>query len=486
MTILFLPAFFWYAEFGGLKQSTHGYYNSIMMLGNMGFNRAVCISDYVQLDKVRDIGCNVTGTMSQLKTYGLLPNSTSADNADFYYGYCGDVADMQSNGYADNNDAEVCTNTYVDSTALTSWFNTNCYNTTGCSIDFPSFLKDVKLNNGTNSCTTNPARFYIQYTCAENDSELNQKRSYGLLISCIACFACLVFMIVIYYEKRMNGLEFQQWDINNLTASDFTVEWTITDNIWNVFNLQLSQHALLPPGNSAPNHVGASLPVCTFEAYIEHYFTKKLNQLPKINEDVEIRVANITFGFDNPELISLLQERGALIAKGKFSKVPAINEKIDKIAKDKKAQLIRPVAAFITFERQEGRDRAIFYFKDPKNKVDIEVEGEDQARRNADMEIASRVDKTALGEDIYVTQAPEPSDILWENRRTTWKQIKVHEFIVLIVSIIFLVLMFYGVVYIKALEVTNMFRYPATTDCDAIDNIFIGSAGLYEEYAKID
>jgi hypothetical protein len=233
-------------------------------------------------------------------------------------------------------------------------------------------------------------------------------------------------MIIIYYEKRMNNVEFQQWDINNLTASDFTVEWTITDNIWNVFNLQLSQHALLPPGNSAPNHVGASLPVVTFEAYIEHYFTKKLNQLPKINEDVEIRVANISFGFDNPELIQLLQERGALIAKGKFSKVPAINEKIDTIAKEKKAQLIRPVAAFITFERQEGRDRAIFYFKDPKSRVDYEVSGEDQARRDADMEAASRVDKTALGEEIYVTQAPEPSDILWENRRVTWSRIKCH------------------------------------------------------------
>ena len=90
------------------------------------------------------------------------------------------------------------------------------------------------------------------------------------------------------------------------------------------------------------------------------------------------------------------------------------------------------------------------------------------------MEAASSVDKTALGEEIYVTQAPEPSDILWENRRVTWSRIKCHEFIVLIVSIVFLIAMFYGVVYIKALEVTNMFRYPATTDCTAIDNIFLG------------
>jgi hypothetical protein len=173
MTILFLPAFFWYAEFAGLKQSTHGYYNSIMMLGNMGFNKAVCVSDYVQLGKIREIGCNVTGTMSSLQTYGLLPNTTSADNSDFYYGYCGNVDDMQANGYADNNDAKQCTNNFVNSTALTNFFNTNCEGTTGCALDFTQFLIDYNKNNGTNVCTTNPARFYIQYTCAEDDQLLN-------------------------------------------------------------------------------------------------------------------------------------------------------------------------------------------------------------------------------------------------------------------------------------------------------------------------
>jgi len=47
MTIFFLPAFFWYKRPAGLKSSSHGYYNSAMMLGNMGFNRAICISDYL-------------------------------------------------------------------------------------------------------------------------------------------------------------------------------------------------------------------------------------------------------------------------------------------------------------------------------------------------------------------------------------------------------------------------------------------------------
>lgn len=44
------PAFYYFAEAEGLKAVTHGYYNSVFMLGNMGFNKAVCVSQYVELD----------------------------------------------------------------------------------------------------------------------------------------------------------------------------------------------------------------------------------------------------------------------------------------------------------------------------------------------------------------------------------------------------------------------------------------------------
>lgn len=47
LTIVMLPAFYYYSVHGGLKIVSHGYYNSIFMLGNMGFNKAVCVSSYV-------------------------------------------------------------------------------------------------------------------------------------------------------------------------------------------------------------------------------------------------------------------------------------------------------------------------------------------------------------------------------------------------------------------------------------------------------
>jgi len=46
LTIVMLPAFYYYAMHGGLYLGSHSYYNSIFMLGNMGFNKAVCVSSY--------------------------------------------------------------------------------------------------------------------------------------------------------------------------------------------------------------------------------------------------------------------------------------------------------------------------------------------------------------------------------------------------------------------------------------------------------
>lgn len=90
MTICMLPAFSYYYHYGGLKSSSHGYYNSAWMLGNFGFNKQVCVSDYVQLNANRTLGCEV-GTMSELIYAGIIPNNTDYENEDVMpAGYCGD------------------------------------------------------------------------------------------------------------------------------------------------------------------------------------------------------------------------------------------------------------------------------------------------------------------------------------------------------------------------------------------------------------
>jgi len=56
----------------------------------------------------------------------------------------------------------------------------------------------------------------------------------------------------------------------------------------------------------------------------------------------------------------------------------------------------------------------------------------------------------------------------------------------LIVSFIFLFALFYALIAFKALEVKNIYRYPSTLNCKAVDQIFKNNLTQYEEYAVID
>ena len=148
--------------------------------------------------------------------------------------------------------------------------------------------------------------------------------------------------------------------------------------------------------------------------------------------------------------------------------------------------MIRPVAAFITFERQEGKDRAIKYFISEQQRQKREKEANEGAddgetdfsRRTA---LVAKVDKALLGNEIVVKQAPEPSEILWHNRNVTDRQRLCKKVIVFICSFIFLVVMFYTFTLMKVISIKNMYRYPSTTNCNFVDSIFTQSDGTINQ-----
>ena len=76
------------------------------------------------------------------------------------------------------------------------------------------------------------------------------------MIAVSSAFAAIVFSIVVFYLKKTNDVDFQEWDLKNLTSSDFTVVYTITEEMWNLFIVQLGSHSTLPTGGSAPEHTG--------------------------------------------------------------------------------------------------------------------------------------------------------------------------------------------------------------------------------------
>ena len=84
-------------------------------------------------------------------------------------------------------------------------------------------------------CGTDPARVYIQYRCSQALDAVNTKRVQGLAIVCLGILVSLLFLLTHWYLKETAVIDFKVWDVETVTASDFTVEYSITDEVWRYF-----------------------------------------------------------------------------------------------------------------------------------------------------------------------------------------------------------------------------------------------------------
>ena len=60
--------------------------------------------------------------------------------------------------------------------------------------------------------------------------------------------------MVVWYLQKTNKLDFEKWDIDNLTCSDFTIEYAISQSMWDQFVSELHVHNQTVLGGAAPDH----------------------------------------------------------------------------------------------------------------------------------------------------------------------------------------------------------------------------------------
>ena len=180
-----------------------------------------------------------------------------------------------------------------------------------------------------------------------------------------------------------------EWDISTITAADYTVEMPIDERFYNSW---YQDHYL---GSFGDSKYGFSVGY-SFKSLLKRVIENRVTQYKEAHphelngdENVKTQIVDIVLSCNNHEIIKLLKKRGKLISKMKFAKVEKINAKINDYAK--KWQITsRPLEAFITFNTEEDHSAAL-----KLGEEGFEIYGKHR---------------------VTFSQAPEPTDIIWENR----------------------------------------------------------------------
>lgn len=115
-----------------------------------------------------------------------------------------------------------------------------------------------------------------------------------------------------------------------------------------------------------------------------------------------MKIADIVFAFNNSELIHLLRQRGAFINNQQFDKMREVEKKISESKNENYSKLTKPVCVFITFEEEDG------YIIAQKFEPQYSLTGK------AEPALAK-----LMNHDLFVKEATEPTNIIWENRHFT-------------------------------------------------------------------
>jgi len=92
----------------------------------------------------------------------------------------------------------------------------------------------------------------------------------------------------------------------------------------------------------------------------------------------------------------------------------------------------------------------------------------DNAARTEEERLLAEIDRELLGRELVCHPAPEPTDIVWENRHVTYLQRKKRQIGSCIIMVVIMIILFYLLVVLKASQAKNLLKYPATINCDVV------------------
>jgi hypothetical protein len=144
---------------------------------------------------------------------------------------------------------------------------------------------------------------------------LQSKHNQISTISACGVFLVCVYIITLYWFKKISKLNQIDWDIQTITPGDYTIQMEVTDKAYDWYlkseQYQRDKNRGLSVGESLKGYMKTEL---------ERMLTEKLKEMradPTVDTSSiniqQVKIADISFAFNNAELIHLLRERGGHI-----------------------------------------------------------------------------------------------------------------------------------------------------------------------------
>lgn len=113
------------------------------------------------------------------------------------------------------------------------------------------------------------------------------------------------------------------WDVKTVTAGDYTIEFVIDRDMYKRFLEQYYNEA-----NPLPE-------IAQFRTFVKDELETRLTSMPSagMDDSDQIKIAMITFAFDNAKVINWLRHRGTCIKKEDWKGLKDTNETIQNALK---------------------------------------------------------------------------------------------------------------------------------------------------------
>jgi len=77
--------------------------------------------------------------------------------------------------------------------------------------------------------------FFLQIPCMIPEEDQQTRQVKGLFIGCMGVFISLFFVSYIDYLKSIFKSNAVEWDVKTITAGDYSVEISISNEMWETF-----------------------------------------------------------------------------------------------------------------------------------------------------------------------------------------------------------------------------------------------------------